>query len=348
MRKLIPAILCVLLFVFGISLNIGAAQSTTPTVTPAATSAGSTSNLTIFFVACETATVMNLSGTIEAGYDVYYQVFSGAGATGTAITGLRRVEVNGAFTFSEQLAYNSGSTVTAGATASARVIMGRETDSSSTIFDQTVNDIQDGCANPQNALGTSSDAGSGSSGTEPAGGSIRSPFGGFINNNTPSTPEPIVVIGARREQGRSDTPGVIFAECDQYLPQAAPGIVYDNDSITIFWSWFARTEQQVNDHLANAQYAVKLNRAPLAPVNISPITKPSSNSWVFYTANLGHLTPGTYGVEFRLTWANTISDGYSKFGPGTDNEEVFSTCTFTVTRNPNNQSVVYNQMYSLR
>jgi hypothetical protein len=348
MRKLIPAILCVLLLVSSIGLNIGAAQSTTPTVTPAAGSAANTSNVTIFFVACDTAAIMNLSGTMEAGYDVYYQVFSGANGSGTAITSLRRVEVNGAFTFSERIAYNSGATVAAGSTASARVIMARETDSSSTIFDQTVNDLQDGCANPQNQLGTSIDAGSGVSGVEPAGGSIRSPFGGFINNNTPPTPEPIVVIGARREQGRSDTPGVIFAECDQYLPQAAPGVIYDNDNITIFWSWFARTEQQINDHLAQAQYAVKLNRAPLGPVNVSPITRPTSNYWVFYTVNLGSLTPGTYGVEFRLNWTQAISDGYDDFGPGTDNEEIYSTCTFTVTRNPNNQNVTYNQMYSLR
>jgi len=348
MRKLIPAILCVLLFVFGISLNIGSAQSTTPTITPAAGSAASASNVTIFFVACDTATIMNLSGTMEAGYDVYYQVFSGANGSGTAITSLRRVEVNGAFTFSERLAYNSGATVAQGGTASARVIMARETDSSSTIFDQTVNDLQDGCANPQNQLGTSTDAGSGSSGAEAAGGSIRSPFGGFINSNTPATPEPIVVIGARREQGRSDSAGVIFAECDQFLPQAAPGVVYDNDNITIFWSWFARTEQQINDHLAQAQYSVTLNRAPLGPVNVSPITQPTANRWVFYTVPIGSLTPGTYGIEFRLNWAQKISDGYDDYGPGTDNEEIYSTCTFTVTRNPNNQNVTYNQMYSLR
>ena len=37
------------------------------------------SNVTIFFVTCDTKAVMNVSGNMDAGSDVFYQVFAGAG-----------------------------------------------------------------------------------------------------------------------------------------------------------------------------------------------------------------------------------------------------------------------------
>jgi len=48
------------------------------------------SSVQIFFVACDTRSVINLSGNMDPGFDVFYQVFSGAGATGTPITSLRQ------------------------------------------------------------------------------------------------------------------------------------------------------------------------------------------------------------------------------------------------------------------
>jgi hypothetical protein len=347
-RKFIAALVCVGVLVMSISMT--GAQTNTPTATPAGNTQASTSNVTIFFVACQDAVVMNLSGQMEAGYDVFYQVFSAAGATGTAITNLRQVSVDGAYAFSERLAYNSGSTVASGATASARVVIARETNAASTIYTTTVDDLQDGCNNPQNAVGTSLDAGAGAVSTTTSG-QIRSPFGGFINTNIGQspTPQPIVVIGARRDDTlRSDTPGVIFAECNMYLPQAEPGLLYDNDNITLFWSWFARTQEQVEQHILNAQYDVRFQTAPLTPVQVSPIQQIGTNFWVFYTTPIGRLTPGTYGVEFALTWKEAISDGYDDYGPGTDNVSQYSNCTFTIRPNPTGEQVTNtNNLYSL-
>jgi hypothetical protein len=346
LKKLIPALLCLGLLLASISMT--GAQTTSPTATPGTTA--NTSNVTIFFVACQDAVVMNVTGTMETGYDVFYQVFPSAGATGTAITNLRQVSVDGSYAFSERLAYNTGSTVAAGATASARVVIARESNAASTIYSTTVDDLQDGCNNPQNAVGTSTDAGQGAVSTSSAG-KIRSPFGGFINNNLGQspTPQPIVVIGARRDDTlRSDTPGVIFAECNMYLPQAQPGLLYDNDNITIFWSWYAKTAEQVEQHILNAQYDIRFQSAPLTPVQVSPIQVIGANNWVFYTVPIGRLTPGTYGIEFRLSWKEPITDGYDDFGPGTDNTEQYSNCTFTIRRNPSNQNVTdYNLLYSL-
>ncbi len=338
MRKIIPVIGLILILTV-VGAQVGLAES----------------NVTIFFVACESTAVVNFSGNMDAGYDVYYQVFSGAGATGTALTSLRQAQVDGAYAYSEVISYNSGSTVPAAGFGSVKVYVGRESNPNSVSGETfVVDDIQDGCNNPQNALGTSVDAGSGaSSSTTTSGGSILSPFGGVINPAVANaTPEPAVVIGARVNPtiGRSGTPGVLFAECDDYLPQAAPGLLYDNDNIIIFWSWFARTPQQVEDHIFQANYGVTLNRAPLKEVQVSGITRPTNLSyWVFYTANIGKLTPGTYGVEFRLNWKQAITDGYDDYGPGTDNVEVYSTCTFTIERNPNGINVTdFNRMYSLQ
>ncbi len=336
MRKLIPIIIMALLVSVGVRVSL--AEST----------------VQIFFVTCETQAVMNVSGNMDAGFDVFYQVFSGAGATGTAITSLRQLQVDGAYAVSDQVSYNAGTTIATGGTASAKVYVARESGPTASSTSFTVDDIQDGCNNPQNPLTSSLDAGSGgvSSTTTTAGSNILSPFGGVINPGISVTPEPIVVIGARTvvNTQRSATPGVIFAECNQYLPGADPGLLYDNDNIVIFWSWFAKTKTQVEDHVAQAVYDVTLNGEPLKYVNVSGITQPNNrNFWVFYTANIGHLSPGQYGINFKLTWNKAITDGYDDYGPGTDNEEVFSNCTFYTQRNPDDVNVTdYNQMYTLR
>jgi hypothetical protein len=332
MRKLFLVFGVVILLVVGISATM--AQS----------------NVEIFFVACESQAVMNLSGEMGTGYDVYYQVFSASSGTGTAITALRQVSVDGTYAFSERVPYNSGAAVAFGGIASAKVIIAREGNSSSTIYETTVDDLQDGCANPLNAVGTSLDTqGDATAAQTDAGPGIQSPFGGIINPNIVVTPQPLVVIGARQVvvPGRSQTPGMIFAQCDAF-PRAEPGVVYDNDNIIVFWSWYAKTQAQVEDHLAHAQYSVTLNTAPFKDVVASPIELRGGDYWVFFTATVGHLSPGRYGVEYKLTWDTGISDGYAEYGPETANLSENGSCTFTIQRNPDNQQITdYNRSYSL-
>lgn len=335
MRKLFVMVLAVLLLALT-AQAVGAQTDTT-----------ATSNVTIFFVACETSAVLNFSGTMDPGYDIYYQVFSGSAASGTALTAQRRVEVSGQYAVSDAPAYNSGSTVPAGSTASVRVVIAREGNPASTTYTTTVDDVQDGCANPQNTLITSVEAAAAAS--APTGSGIRSPFGGFINNNLNAPPDPIVVIGARQPVFyRSDTPGIIFAECDQYRSRAEPGKLYDNDNIVIFWSWYARTAAQVQDHIDKALYDVQFQRGPLQYINISPIQQIGTNYWVFYWQTIGNLAPGTYGVSFNLSWREQTFDGYDTYGPGGDFDAINSTCTFTIERNPTNAPVSYNLMYTIR
>lgn len=353
MKKIILVLMTVMLVVLIMSMGSGAVLAQTATATPS----GSTqfnSSVTIFGVICENQAIVNLNGTMEPAYDVYYQVFSGAQGGGTALTNLRRVQVDGTYAFSEAVPF-SGATVATGATGSVKVYIAPESAPNSPAGDIfIVDDVQDGCSNAQNPIATSIDTGAGASSTSgtttSTAGLIRSPFGGYINSDVPVVPEGEVVIGARQfvNPQRSSTPGVIFAECDSYLPAAAPGLLYDNDNITIFFSWYAKTEAQVLDHLAKAQYSVLFQRAPLVDLNTSAITKIGANYWVFFTANIGNLKPGQYGVEYKLTWSEATFDGYDDYGPGTNNVEQGSTCSFTIERNPDDATVVYNNIYSVR
>lgn len=309
---------------------------------------GTSSTVNIFYVACENQGVINLDGTMEAGFDIYYQLFSGANGGGTALSGLRQVPVNGAYAVSDQLTYTGGGTLTAGSTGSARVLIAREGNSSASVFETTVNDLQDGCNSPQNALVSSTDAGVATTTSSTTTGTIRSPFGDFLELDI--EPNPIVVIGAPRQLGRSNKPGEIFAECDNYLPESDPGLLYDTDNIVIFWSWFSKTPEQVQDHIDKAIYEVTFQRAPLINLQVSQIEQRGANYWVFYYAPIGNLKPGTYGVEFKLSWEEPTFDGYDEYGPGTENESFLSTCTFEIKRDPfvDQAGINFNTIYSVR
>jgi hypothetical protein len=233
-----------------------------------------------------------------------------------------------------------------GGTASARVFIAREGNAETIDFDTSVNDVQDGCSNPQNAVGTSADAGAGAQPQAPTAPSttILTPGGTPLNPNLQA--EPGVFIGARpSDRFRSQTPGLIFAQCDNFA-QALPGIVYDTDNVVVYWSWFARDAETMQQHLDNAQYSVKMNTAPFPQVKRSEPTEINGDLWVFYTAEIGNLRPGHYEIEYRLNWANPISDGYDDFGPGTGNPQDASQCNFDVERNPAGQDIFYNMMYT--
>ncbi len=326
----------------------GTALVSAQTATPVPTTTGPSNSVEGLLVVCADSAVLNFSGTTLVGYDVYYQIFSGASGSGTAITALRQVPTAGDFAVSDQVSYNSGVTVAAGGTASANVSVARESDSSNIDFSFVLTDAQDGCNSPTNTLVDSTDSGSGGGGTETTAGSvgfttsIRAP-GGLLNPNLSA--EPDVVIGARlSDHFRSETPGLIFAECDAY-PLAEPGIIYDNDDVTIYWSWYAKTLDTMQQHLDNALYHVTLNTAELPMTTRSEPEKRGSNYWVFYTARIGNLRPGHYEVGYLLQWANPISDGYSDYGPGTADTRESGICNFDVLLNTSSTAITHTGLY---
>jgi hypothetical protein len=334
---------------------IAPALATAQDATPVPTTTGPSNNVQGNFVACDTNAVINLNGTLLANFDVYFQIFAGATGSGTPLTNLRQVSLAGTFTFSERVSYNAGSTVGTGGSASARVIVARETDSTRVDFDFVIADVQDGCTSaatqPQNPGGSSIDLNSGATaGTTTTGGTttaasllLPAPNGGVLNPNLPA--EPTVVLGARvSDTFRSETPGLIYAACQNFA-RALPGLIYDNDRITVYWSWYTRTEAQMLEHLANVNYSVRMNSAIFNQVVRSPITQRDGNFYVFYSVDIGFLRPGHYEVEYRATWNNPVNDGYADFGPGTENPLDDGNCNFDVRRNPNSEQVSYTNMF---
>lgn len=339
--------LLALLMLVLITASLVSAQATTPSA-PQVTQAAPQSTVTFNLVLCDNRAVVSFNGVMQAGYDVYYQVFN---AGNQALTGQRQVSVSGNYNFTEVIGYNPNTTVAAGGSGYMTVTIAREGSPSSTIYTSRANDVNDGCTQPESAIGTSSTGSSGSENavTDPTTGqplranSILSPFGGFLNPDYVPTPKPLVVIGAANVlPPRQQTAGLVFAECNDY-PVANPGLIYDTDNVTVFWSWFARTPELVQQHIDNAQYEVGyFGSVPFIPkVEISEIQKRTNNYWVFYTIPLGNVKPGYYTVSFKLTWKNTISDGFDEFGPNTENDVFFSGCDFEVRANPNGTPVKY-------
>ncbi|MEQ8671767.1 MAG: hypothetical protein RLP44_28580 [Aggregatilineales bacterium] len=337
-KKYISLVILLIMVLAG-SGNVLAQDDTTTTAS---------STVSIFAVICNTQAVVNFNGVMLSNQDIYFQVFSGSQGTGTALSTLRRANVTGTYTFSEIITYPEGQTVAAGGVGSVYVSISRAGSPENSAYSEYVDDLQDGCGDPQYALGASvaeggnaipgsPDVTTGSPGTNSAGTStILSPFGGFLNPNyTPPPQDDVVVIGARRifTEPRHETAGLIFAECNDY-PVAVPGLVYDTDDVVVFWSWFAETAEQVQDHINNANYSVTYYQTlPLPNVQVSAIQQIGSFYWVFYTARLGNLLPGQYYIQYQVSWDNAITDGISDYGPGTDTEALYSGCGFRILPN---------------
>lgn len=321
-----------------IALSVVSAQTNEPQ---------STINFTVFI--CEDRAVVSFNGFMQAGFDIYYQIFN---AANVPLTPLRQVNVSGNYSFSESVRYDNNQTVPFGGAGYMTVSIARETDPSRSIFSSRANDIQDGCVEPPPSTGGSSaNVGGITTGDDTAPGAalgtpntILSPFGGFLNPDyTPRRP-PLVTIGARDPLPvRQQTAGLVFAECNQY-PVAFPGLIYDTDDVTVFWSWFASTPELVQEHIDNAIYEVGYfgSNPFIQPVQVSEIQQRGRLFWVFYTIPLGKVKPGFYTVSFRLSWREAISDGFEEFGPGTENERIISNCDFRVFANPEGSPARYN------
>jgi hypothetical protein len=322
-----------------------------------------TTNVNYFFVVCDNRAVLDLDGIIGRNLDVYVQVFRGFGASGAALTNEIRVQLDGTFQSSSVIQYNTDQTLLLGQLGSAKLRIANE-NTGVTTFETTVDDAQDGCAEPQ-YTSTTINGSTASSGTGTVVGTpvvdpvtkitriivgdsgIYKPDGSMLNLIYATPQEALVQIGVRPSEvenleGRTSDPGLIFAECDSF-PKAKPGRLFDTDNLTVFWSWFAKTPEQVQEHINNAVYDIQINGQSATKVSISEIKQlGDGNYWVFYTANLGDAwQPGDYQVGFHLFWNNPITDGYDDYGPGTTTERFDRTCTYSVEANPFGTHVNY-------
>ncbi len=299
---------------------------------------GFNSTVNWYYSACEDRMVVDLQGQMQPEYDLYFQAFDRFGGLGDAITGLTRVEVDGDYAVSQVVEWLDGATRMLGTPISVVFRIARETDAESTLFQQPSDDLLGLCEEPGEALIVLDEEPEG----EPpiSSSNVYAPDGAFLNPVYRRPQEHIVHIGARPSQvdlrARTANPGLIFAECLD-AEGADPGILYDTDEIKVFWSWFAKTREQVQDHVNSALYNVKIDTQTIPNFEVSTIKKLPGNPdwWVFYTVSLGdRWSPGGYVISFNVNWSKAITDGYEDFGPGTANERLESGCRFAIQRNP--------------
>ncbi len=306
-----------------------------------------TSTVNWFYSACEDRMVINFDGIMEAGYDLYFQAFEEYGGLGRAITSLRRIAVDGDYAVSQIIYWLNGEQRALDTPVSVVIRIGSEIDPNNTLFQTPSDDVLGECEEPINTLVSGLDMSDVPQLASSSG--VFTPDGSLLNPVFVIPPGPLVQIGARpglgEIPGRVEDPGLIFAEC-QDVEGADPGILYDTDEIRVFWSWFAKTVAQVQDHINTAQYAILFSGQTIPNVQVSDIKQiPGSiNWWVFYTVNFGDKwKPGDYEINFAVSWSTAITDGYEDFGPGTANERMSSGCRFTIERNPWGVDVLHEQ-----
>ena len=102
----------------------------------------------------------------------------------------------------------------------------------------------------------------------------------------------------------------------------------------IYWSWWAKTPELLDDHINQAEYDVKLDDQPILNWRSfkSEVAKnpKDGNYWVYWYVPVGSPPPGEHTISFKLTWKQQITDGIKKFGPGGDEESNEGSCVFTI------------------
>ncbi len=144
-----------------------------------------------------------------------------------------------------------------------------------------------------------------------------------------------VTAGVGSAGNASTQSGVdVLAYCnDTSYGRPAPTNLAAGSTIDIWWSWFAKTEAQIQDHLANVIYTVTIDDVPLRDWGQFRTTvrqQADGNYYVYWYVPAGPLTAGPHEINYRVTWREQISDGYDSFGPGTNNAVQTGSCTFSV------------------
>jgi hypothetical protein len=125
----------------------------------------------------------------------------------------------------------------------------------------------------------------------------------------------------------------VVAACDVFGVQPSLGELLDGQSVSLVWSWFAQTEQQVRDYLDAAIVVLDLDGLNIRPWIFFTQTLPDEVNdgypTVYMYAPVGQMALGQHVSRVNVTWVQPISDGFADYGPGTSNLSDGGACNFT-------------------
>jgi hypothetical protein len=126
----------------------------------------------------------------------------------------------------------------------------------------------------------------------------------------------------------------VLAYCNNTsLGSPPPTNLAAGSTIDIWWSWFAKTQDQIQDHINNVIYEVTIDGVALSDWREYRTTirrESDDNYYVYWYVPAGPLSAGPHEITYRVTWTESTSDGYETFGPGTSNPVQTGSCNFTV------------------
>jgi uncharacterized protein YgiM (DUF1202 family) len=126
----------------------------------------------------------------------------------------------------------------------------------------------------------------------------------------------------------------VLAYCNNTsLGSPPPTNLAAGSTIDIWWSWFAKTQDQIQDHINNVIYEVTIDGVALSDWREYRTTtrrESDDNYYAYWYVPAGPLSAGPHEITYRVTWTESISDGYDTFGPGTSNTVQTGSCNFTV------------------
>ncbi len=122
----------------------------------------------------------------------------------------------------------------------------------------------------------------------------------------------------------------VLAYCDakgephKTLPAGQP--------VLIWWSWFAKTADQIADHINYSTYEVRIDGQVLKDWRNykSDVVQVAGRYYVYWYVPIGSPLPGEHKIEYKVSWQQQISDGDQTYGPGGKTEVDTGSCVFTV------------------
>ncbi len=152
---------------------------------------------------------------------------------------------------------------------------------------------------------------------------------------TPSAGGSTTTGGSGSEGNSGSQTGVdVLAYCDnRVFGRPAPTNLLTGATIDVFWSWYVKDRNLMQQHLDSVVYDVKLDGKALdnwREFASSVRQGNDGNYYIYWYVPSGPLSAGQHTISYNVTWNAQITDGYDMFGPGTNRPSESGSCTFTV------------------